>query len=60
MPFRLRPNLVAFYNHGIIMDRFHTVLRPQANVGYFNPVNAWGHGITAEDVTHAPEWSGIR
>lgn len=52
--------LVAFDGQGTITDRFYTLLRPHADVDYFNPVNVWIHGITAEDVADAPEWSDVR
>lgn len=51
--------LVSFGSDGEVTDRFHTLLRPHADVDYFNPVNTWVHGITSATVRSAPEWGDV-
>nr|WP_076388497.1 exonuclease domain-containing protein [Vaginimicrobium propionicum] len=51
--------LALFDAKGKLVDRYYQLLHPHSEVDYFNPVNVWVHGITAEDVTDAPQWSQI-
>lgn len=51
--------LVLFDRDGQLADSYYQLLRPHPDVDYFNPVNVWVHGITADDVADAPQWSQI-
>ncbi|MDO5720544.1 MAG: exonuclease domain-containing protein [Actinomycetaceae bacterium] len=50
---------VRFDNKGEIADKVVALIRPHHSVDYFNPINTWVHGITADDVKEAPEWPQI-
>ena len=51
--------LVKFDAFGRATERFSTLLQPHPEVNYFNPVNTWVHGIRADDVAGAPQWSQV-
>lgn len=51
--------LVKFDADGSIVDTYEQLIDPHPSVNYFNPVNMWIHGITADDVADAPEWDNI-
>lgn len=51
--------LALFDNEGQLVDSYYQLLRPHPDVDYFNPMNVWVHGITADDVVNAPQWSQI-
>ena len=51
--------LVLFDHEGQLVDSYYQLLRPHPDVDYYNPVNVWVHGITADDVADAPQWSHI-
>lgn len=51
--------LALFDNQGKLSDSYYQLLHPHTEVDYFNPVNVWVHGITAEDVADAPQWSHV-
>ncbi|MDO5672675.1 MAG: 3'-5' exoribonuclease [Actinomycetaceae bacterium] len=51
--------LVSFDSEGKVADRYYQLLRPHPDVDYFNPINVWIHGISAEDVVDAPQWDEI-
>lgn len=44
---------------GVIVDDFHTLIRPPEERGEFEPVNVRIHGITARDVEDAPLWPEV-
>lgn len=51
--------LVKFDEHGEETDRFSTLLHPHESLDYFNPINTWIHGITADHVANAPSWNQV-
>lgn len=51
--------LALFDNNGQLADSYYQLLHPHPDVDYFNPMNVRVHGITADDVANAPQWSQI-
>ena len=51
--------LVLFDSVGKPSDSYYQLLHPHPEVNYFNPINVWTHGITAEDVKDSPEWPQV-
>lgn len=51
--------MALFDAEGRLADSYYSLLHPHPEVDYFNPVNVWVHGITADDVQDAPQWSDI-
>lgn len=44
---------------GVVVDDFHTLIRPPEEHGEFEPVNARIHGVRARDVEDAPLWPEV-
>lgn len=51
--------MVRFDADGRPTSRFETLIRPHESVDYFNPINTWVHGLTADDVATAPTWAEV-
>ena len=51
--------LARFDTEGVVVDRYAQLLRPHDEVNYFNPINTWVHGITADRVVDAPQWAEV-
>lgn len=44
---------------GMVVDSYSTLIQPPRNYGHFDPFNVAIHGITAEMVNGAPQWSEV-
>ncbi len=44
---------------GEVVHTFESLIRPPDRYGWFDDINISIHGITAEDVVHAPRWNAL-
>lgn len=50
---------IAVMEDGVLTDTYYSLIRPEANVGFFSSWNTKIHGITKSDVKDAPEFAEV-
>lgn len=50
---------ISVMEDGIITDAYYSLIRPESNVNYFEPMNVRIHGISPQDVKDAPGFEEV-